>query len=75
MNRVVAQHPERELHVVLANLSTHSPSMTSGWSATPGQFPLHTQPCLPAGPGGSMVQFPDRRDNLDLAYVDAGMCT
>jgi transposase len=25
MNRVVAQHPERELHVILDNLSTHKP--------------------------------------------------
>ena len=31
MNEIVALYPQRELHVILDNLNTISPSMTAGW--------------------------------------------
>jgi transposase len=48
MNRVVAAYPNRELHVVLDNLSTHKPKRTSGWRGT-GMSASITRPLMRLG--------------------------
>jgi hypothetical protein len=48
MNEVIAHHPDREIHVILDNLSTHKPKRDL--LAGPSQdraFPLHADPQLP----------------------------
>lgn len=43
MNEVVAEHPSRELHVVLDNLSTHKPK-TDGWLRRHSRVHFHYTP-------------------------------
>jgi transposase len=43
MNRIVAAHPEREIHVILDNLNTHKPKR-DGWLARHKQVHFHFTP-------------------------------
>src|SRR5271157_3698379 len=43
MNRLLAQHPEREIHVILDNLNTHKPKCDR-WLARHSQVHLHFTP-------------------------------
>ena len=44
MDRVVTQYPDRELHVILDNLSTHSGGKVDKWLAKHPQVTLHYTP-------------------------------
>ena len=56
MNEVVADYPQREIHVVLDNLSTHKPKRDR-WRARqpPGALALHSHPCQLAQSGRNLV--------------------
>jgi transposase len=43
MNRVVAQHPGKDIHVILDNLSTHKPKRDM-WLKGHPNVPLHYTP-------------------------------
>ena len=60
MNRVVAQHPETELHVILDNLSTHKPKHDR-WLARHPLVYFHYTPTHASWlkPSGGVVQHPD----------------
>ncbi|MBI4310542.1 MAG: hypothetical protein HY681_02080 [Chloroflexi bacterium] len=48
MNQVVARHPDMELHVVLDNLSTHTPKRDR-WLARYPRVTFHYTPLTPPG--------------------------
>jgi transposase len=56
MNEVVADYPQREIHVVWDNLSTHKPQRDR-WRARqpPGALALHSHPCQLAQSGRNLV--------------------
>lgn len=43
MNEIVADHPQREIHVILDNLNTHKPKR-DGWSKRHPQVCFHYTP-------------------------------
>ena len=59
MNEIVADHPDREIHVVLDNLKTHKPKRDRlAGRGTERPLPLHADPRLLAEPGRDLVLDP-----------------
>jgi hypothetical protein len=60
MNRLLADHPGREIHVILDNLNTTSPNPIAGWRATRTSIFTSPQP-MPLGSTKSRCGSPSSR--------------
>jgi hypothetical protein len=72
MNRLVAAHPSRELHVILDNLKHPvNPNTTAGWRATRTSIFTSPDPRLVAEPSRGLVLDPVRTALAGASFTSA----